>query len=191
MARRKKQVLSGIVLLLILTAVASGALFFAEYLLTHPDLQTQIASFGYLGVMVIATIAGLNVILPIPAVAFTPIFTAAGLGLGGIIFALTLGTLAADFIGYVFGRLSRNTLTNKYPKLIARLEHIHAHHRKWLVPIIFLYAAFMPVPNEAIVIPLALLGVPWRTMMLPLFLGNLVNQSIYAFGMYSAFRLLF
>ncbi|MCU0678337.1 MAG: VTT domain-containing protein [Candidatus Pacebacteria bacterium] len=191
MARRKKQVLSGIVLLLILTAVASGALFFAEYLLTNKDLQEQIASFGYLGVIVIAAIAGLNVILPIPAVAFTPVFTAAGLSLGGIILALTIGTLIADFIGYVFGRVSRSTMTEKYPKLIARLEHIHHNHRTWLVPIIFLYAAFMPVPNEALIIPLALLGVSWRTMVLPLFIGNLVNQSIYAYGMYSMFRLLF
>jgi membrane protein DedA with SNARE-associated domain len=191
MAKRKKQVLSGVVLLLILTAVASLALFSAEYLLNNPDLQAQVASFGYLGVLVIAVIAGLNVILPIPAVAFTPIFTAAGLSLVGIILALTVGTLIADFIGYVFGRLSRETLATKYPAFVRRLENIHNYHRRWLLPIIFLYAAFMPVPNEALVIPLALLGVPWRIMMIPLFLGNLVNQSIYAYGMYTAFRLLF
>lgn len=191
MVKRKKQVLSGLFLLTILLVVAFGALFFAEYLLRTPDLQAQVASLGYFGVVVIATIAGLNVILPIPAVAFTPIFTAAGLNLIGIIFALTIGTLLADFIGYVFGRISRDTLAHKYPKFITRLEHIHKHHRKWLIPIIFLYAAFMPIPNEALIIPLALLGVSWRTMMFPLFLGNLINQAIYAYGMHTAFRLLF
>ncbi len=103
MARRKKQVFSLIALLAMVVIVAGGALFFAEYLLRHPDLQAQVASLGYLGVIVIAMVAGLNVILPIPAVAFTPIFTAAGLNLVGIIFALTVGTLLADFIGYVFG----------------------------------------------------------------------------------------
>jgi membrane protein YqaA with SNARE-associated domain len=191
MARRKKQVFSVLALMAVLVVVAGGALFFAEYLLRHPDLQAQVASLGYVGVVVIATIAGLNVLLPIPAVAFTPIFTAAGLSLAGIILALTIGTLLADFIGYVFGRISRDTLIHKYPKFIIQLEHIHKHHRKWLIPIVFLYAAFIPVPNEALIIPLALLGVTWRTMMFPLFLGNLVNQAIYAYGMHTAFRLLF
>ncbi len=191
MARRKKQVFSLLALVAVLLTVASGALFFAEHLLRNPDLQAEVASLGYFGVIVIATIAGLNVILPIPAVAFTPIFTAAGMSLFGIILALTIGTLIADFIGYVFGRVSRDTLTLKYPKFIARLEHIHKHHREWLIPIILFYAAFIPVPNEALIIPLALLGVTWRTMMFPLFLGNLVNQAIYAYGMHTAFRLLF
>lgn len=191
MVKRKKQVLSGVFLLTVLLIVVFSALFFAEYLLRTPDLQAKVASLGYLGVIVIAMIAGLNVILPIPAVAFTPIFTAAGLNLVGIILALTVGTLLADFIGYVFGRISRDTLALKYPKFITRLEHIHKHHRKWLIPIILFYAAFIPIPNEALIIPLALLGVSWRTMMFPLFLGNLVNQAIYAYGMHTAFRLLF
>jgi membrane protein DedA with SNARE-associated domain len=191
MAKRQRQVFSLVALLTVLMSVGIGALFFAEYLLRHPDLQAQIASLGYVGVIVIATIAGLNIILPIPAVTFTPIFVAAGLSLPGIIFSLTIGTLLADFLGYLFGRLSRDTLTIKYPKLIHRLKDIHKHHHQWLLPIIFLFAAFMPLPNEALILPLAVLGISWKKMVLPLFLGNLVNQTIYAYGMHAVFRLLF
>ena len=191
MARRKKQVLSGIGLLLILTAVASAAFIVAEYTLTHPGLQTQVASFGYLGITLFAMIAGLNVIVPIPAATFTPVFTAAGLTLPLIVLSLTIGTLLADFIGYAFGKLSRETVTAKYPALVARLEHIYEHKRHWLIPVVFLYASFVPIPNEALVIPLAFLGVRWRILILPLFVGNLINQTIYAYGFQNVFYLFF
>ncbi len=188
---RRKQLASGIVLLLILTAVATAALLLAEYTLSNPAFQQFIASFGYIGITVFATIAGLNVLVPIPAATFTPVFTAAGLILPGIILALTLGTLLADFIGYVFGRVSRATVEAKYPSLITKLEHIHATRRAWILPVAFLYAAFVPIPNEALVIPLALLGVSWRSLFLPLLLGNLINQAIYAYGFQNIFWLVF
>ncbi|MFM2423864.1 MAG: hypothetical protein RLZZ70_251 [Candidatus Parcubacteria bacterium] len=191
MAKRRTQILSGVVLLLILTTVALTAFFLAEYTLNNPAMQAWIVSFGYIGITLFATVTGLNVIVPIPAVAFTPVFTAAGLMLPGIIIALTLGTLLADFIGYIFGRVSRTTIAAKYPKLLARLEHLHANHRHWIVPVTFLYAAFAPIPNEALVIPLALLGVSWRSLLLPLLFGNLINQAIYAYSFQNIFRLFF
>ncbi len=191
MARRKKEVLSGIVLLLILTAVASGAFFIAEYTLTHESFQNQIASFGYLGITFLAMVAGLNVIVPIPAATFTPVFTAAGLALPLIVLSLTIGTLLADFIGYAFGKLSRETVATKYPGLVAKLEHLYEHRRTWLLPVVFLYASFVPIPNEALVIPLAFLGIRWRLLVIPLFLGNLINQAIYAYGFQNLYHYFF
>jgi len=191
MAGRKKEVLSGIALLLILTAVASGAFLIAEYTLTHTEFQNQVASFGYLGITILAMVAGLNVIVPIPAATFTPVFTAAGLTLPLIVLSLTIGTLLADFIGYAFGKLSRETVATKYPALVARLEHIYEHKRSWLLPVVFLYASFVPIPNEALVIPLAFLGVRWYTLVLPLFVGNFINQAIYAYGFQNVFWYLF
>ncbi len=191
MARRRKQVLSGIVLLLILTGVASIALFMAEAVLRNPELQRSIVSFGYVGVTLFATIAGLNVIVPIPAATFTPVFTAGGLTLSGIILALTIGTLLADFIGFAFGKLSRETVTTKYPTLVQRLESLYATRRHWVLPVTFLYAAFVPIPNEALVIPLAFLGIRWYTLVLPLFVGNFINQAIYAYGFQNVFWYLF
>jgi len=179
---RQRQILSGIGLLLALAAVASVAFFIAEEVLINPGLQSLIASFGYLGITAFATVAGLNIFLPIPAATFTPIFIAAGLSLPLIILALTVGTLLADLIGFVFGRLSRTTIATQYPKFISRLEHIYAHKRHWLTLIVFIYAAFIPIPNEVLVIPLALLGVRWQAIILPLFFGNYINQTLYAYG---------
>ncbi len=187
MARRKTQVLSGIVLLIILTGVATIAFLIAAEILQNPAMQALVVSFGYVGITAFATIAGLNVIVPIPAATFTPVFTAGGLALPGIILALTLGTLLADFIGFAFGKLSRATVVAKYPGLVRRLENLYETKQHWLIPVVFLYAAFMPIPNEALVIPLAFLGVRWYRLVLPLFLGNLINQTIYAYGFQNVF----
>jgi membrane protein YqaA with SNARE-associated domain len=191
MAKHKKQVLSGIVLVTILSAVAFGAFLIAEEVLVNESLQSLLVSFGYVGITVFATIAGLNVIMPIPAATFTPVFTAAGLSLPLIILALTLGTLAADFIGFLFGKVGRETIAAKYPKLLTRLEHLYTKKQHLLLPVVFLYAAFVPIPNEALVIPLALLGVHWQRLIAPLFFGNLINQAIYAYGFNEVFRFLF
>lgn len=187
MARRKKQVISGIVLLLILTGVATLALLAAEAIINNPALQALVLSFGYLGIVGVAMVAGLNVIVPIPAATLTPIFTAGGLALPGIILALTIGTLLADFIGFAFGKLSRATVETKYPTLVRRLEALYETRRTWLIPVVFLYAAFVPIPNEALIIPLAFLGVRWYRLVIPLFIGNLINQALYAYGFQNVF----
>ncbi len=191
MAKRKKQVLSGVALLLILISVATAALLTAEEVIQNESLQSFLLSFGYVGITVFATIAGLNVLVPIPAATFTPVFTAAGLTLPGIILALTLGTLAADFIGYSFGHLGRATIVAKYPKLVKKLEELYKTKRHWLLPTVFFYAAFIPIPNEALVIPLAFLGIRWRVLATPLLIGNGINQALYAYGFNQIFRLFF
>ncbi len=191
MARRKKQVISGIVLLLILTSVATFALLFAEAVMNDTGLQNWVLSFGYFGIAGLATIAGLNVIVPIPAATLTPIFTAGGLALPGIIIALTIGTLLSDIIGYAFGKISRATVTTKYPRLVNNLESLYKTKRRWVLPVTFLYAAFIPIPNEALIIPLAFLGVRLHTLILPLLVGNLINQTIYAYSFQNVFWYLF
>lgn len=135
----------------------------------------------------IAIIGGLNIFVPIPAVTLTPVFTASGLYLPFVILALTAGTLIADYIGYLFGNVSRPLLYNQYPKIIAWLENKITTKPTLLIPITFLYAAFIPLPNEVLVIPLAVLGIKFRRILLPLIFGNLLNQAIYATSIQTIF----
>lgn len=184
---RVKNVTSSALVVLLFLLIVSLALFAASYLEEHPDLQSVVANFGYPGIILIATIAGLNVIVPVPAASFVPVFTTAGLYLPFIILSLTIGTVLADFIGYRFGRWSSTFVHATYPKIVARLKSIHDNHRFWLLPAVFFYAAFIPFPNEALVLPLAILGIQFRVMFIPLLLGNLVNQTIYAIGIQNVF----
>ncbi len=191
MGKRRKQIVSGAVLLTVLGTIITAAFILAEYVANHPSLQTTIASFGYVGVFLVAVVAGLNVLVPIPAASTVPIFIAAGLDFWLIVTFLTLGTVAADYIGFVFGHLGRDAVSKKYPTELRRFEKIYREKQSWLIPIIFLYAAFVPLPNEAMIIPLAILGVRWHKMFLPLLLGNFVNQALYAIGIHNIFLWLF
>lgn len=180
-----------LLLVAVLLIVTTIALFAAQYIENSTSAQRIITDLGYGGVILIAVIAGINVIVPIPAVTLTPIFTAAGLLLPWIIVSLTVGTLIADYIGYLFGHWSRTHIYRNYPTVVAYIETIYLHHPRLIIPLVFLFAAFMPLPNEVLVIPLALLSVRWRLMVLPLFFGNLINQTIYAYGMDSIYSWLF
>jgi hypothetical protein len=171
----------------VLLGVTLIAFALARYILLHPDLQAHIASIGYVGVGIIAAITSLNVIIPIPAVTFTPVFTAAGLALPQIVVALALGTLAADFISHRLGRWGSGAITAAYPRLVTRLTQLYEKKRSWLLPVVFLYASFVPIPNEALVVPLAILGIKWRFLLVPLLIGNVINQAIYAVGIQTIF----
>ncbi|MBP9717230.1 MAG: hypothetical protein KBD44_00765 [Candidatus Pacebacteria bacterium] len=174
-------------LFLALVTVVVTALFIAQAISDNPELQATVASWGYLGVVLLGIVAGLNVIVPLPAGSFAPAFVAAGMWMPFIIIALTIGTLIADYIGYAFGRWSRTGISEKYPKLLVRYESLITKHHIWLLPVIFLYAAFVPFPSEAIILPLAVLGINFRQMFLPLLLGNLLYQTLLSYGAQNLF----
>lgn len=168
-----------------------GALYSTQHLLANDAVRELVASFGYLGVTFLAVTAGLNAVVPIPAATFTPLFVAAGLSVVGIIAALTIGTLIADLTGYLLGWAGRDVIRAKYPGTYAFFAQLQQERRRLVPPVAFLYASFVPFPNEALVIPLALSGVPVRILLLPLLLGNIVHQSLLVYGVTNVFAVLF
>ncbi len=189
--KRRRAVISGILTLGVFLCLVTFAFLAAQFALHSPLLQTYIAAFGYGGAVGISYIAGLNVLVPLPIATLTPLFTAAGLAIPGLILSFTIGTILADFTGYFLGRIGRETIRSHHPRIVRALEKIYHEHKLWLIPGIFLYVAFVPLPNEVIVIPLALLGMRWNAMLIPLLLGNLVNQTIYAYGIQNIFQWIF
>lgn len=177
-------------LLLIGSAFAATltiAFALAQFVADDAGAQALVANFGYLGVVTLAIIAGLNAIIPVPAATFVPVFASAGLLMPLIIIALVIGTTIADLIGYIFGRWSRRYVADHYPRTFQAVSTLQKNRRHLLLPAVFCYAAFVPFPNEAIIIPLALVGTRFQTFMIPLVLGTLVNQAALAYGFSSAF----
>jgi membrane protein YqaA with SNARE-associated domain len=169
----------------------TGSFFLAAYVRDSSVAQALVSQFGYIGVLMLAVVAGLNAFIPIPAATFTAVFTAAGLQLPIIVLMLVLGTLIADFTGYIFGRWGRELVTKKYPKTYRMITTITVTHRRWLPLFITGYAAFIPLPNETIVIPLAISGIRFETMLIPLLIGNAINQTALAYGIHNIFSWLF
>jgi membrane protein YqaA with SNARE-associated domain len=178
MNKKIKLVLS----LFLIIAIFIGVLFAANSLSNNPELIEFIANFGYFGVIFTAIVAGLNTFVPLPAATFTPLFIASGLSIPLIILALALGTLIADFIGYMLGHISRDLILSKYPRIYAFVTNIQENHQKLIIPVVMLYASFVPFPNEAILIPLALAGTRFRSLIIPLIIGNIIHQAFLIYG---------
>ncbi len=168
-----------------------AALFLAEYVSNNDMAQNLVGQFGYFGILALAVIAGVNVLIPVPAATFVPVFTAAGLWLPLIIVFLVIGTVIADYLGYFVGHWSREFAEEHYPKTYTRIMALNEGHHNLLLPFVFLYAALIPFPNEAIIIPLALIGIRFRTILIPLILGNAINQTALAYGASNIFALFF
>jgi len=174
-------------------SIVLTALLLAVYASTQLSEQTAlialVESWGYPAVVVLGFISGINAIIPIPAATLTPVFSAAGLLLPGIILSLVAGTMIADLCGYLFGASTKNIISEKYPRLVNFLQHIVANHRRWLIPFVIVYAAFIPFPNEAILIPLAFSGITFRYLLIPLIIGNTLHQLVLVYGVIGLTRL--
>lgn len=178
-----------------LAALLGGALtlsfFAANYVAQNDAAQALVERFGYVGILLISIIAGLNLLVPIPAATFTPIYEAAGLSLPAIIAVLVIGTFIADAISYLIGIGGRSLTAERFKDLQTRILHFAEAHRAVLPVMVFLYAAFMPFPNEAIVVPLGFIGVPFRLLIIPLLLGNVVHQTLLTYGAVTLFGVFF
>jgi|GEM_PF-1732805 len=182
-----KKIFELTILLTIVTIIIITSFQLAHFVETHEEAKAIIVQLGYLGVFIVSLISGLNVFFPIPPATFVPIFTAADLLIPFIIVALVLGTLTADIIGYIIGLWSKNFLESHYPRLDSFFTSLNVHHHKWLLPFIFLYSGLAPIPNEALLIPLAVMGIKLRFFIIPLILGTTLYHTLTVFGIQNLF----
>lgn len=159
----------------------------ALYVATNGEARQIVEEFGYVGVLLLAIVSGFNIILPVPAATFTPVFLAAGLDITLIIVFLVIGTTVADIVGYLIGAFGRQLGKEKFPHWYDQLARLNKTRKALVLPFVFLWAAVVPLPNELILIPLALLGYQFRTLIIPLITGTIINQTILARGIDSVF----
>ena len=186
-----KKAAKHILILGLAIAAICGAFILANHISDNKAAQELVARFGYFGIVAIAIVGGLNIIVPIHAATFTPIFVSAGFSMPSIIICLAVGTTLADLAGYAIGRYGRNVTESPFPKIEAKVRHFVEHRPKLFYPGVFLYSAFIPFPNEAILLPLGLFGIKLWKILIPFILGTIIHQTIFAYGFNSVFELLF
>ena len=59
---------------------------------------------------------------------------------------------------------------------------MHARHRFLPLGLLFLYAAFVPLPNELLVIPMAFMRYSMAAVMTAVLFGNVIFNTMWAFG---------
>lgn len=176
---------------LVIAAVLAGSFFLADYIRDNDTAQHLVEQFGYLGMLLIAIVIGLNLFLPVPAAAFTPIYVSAGFSLLGIIATLTLGAMIADAIGYLIGVGGRRITTHTHPALQEKMQLFAVEHHALVLPVVFLFSALSPFPNEVILIPLAMIGIRFRVLFIPLLLGTILYETLLAYSATGIFNYFF
>lgn len=170
-------------LALVLALIVWANLYAAE----HDFVRELARRFGYPGIFVGAAISGFNLIVPIPMVAFFPFFMEVGFDRFLTVLVIAVGMTTGDLVGYLLGRTTREAFAPKVKGMMARLEKLRDQHPVLPFVVMFLYAAFAPIPNEILVIPLAFLRYPFLGIFTAVLAGNMIFNSLVAFGVVRVF----
>ena len=145
-------------------------------------IQDAVLHYGYGGIFFLSIVSGFNIVAPVPLVAFFPLFVASGLNQWITVLVVVVGTTIADVVSYVVGKVGRRLVSSRMEQTIARLEKLK-NRVHYLPPLIlFLFASFVPFPNEILIIPMAFLGYRLRHLLLPVLLGNAVFNTLAMIG---------
>ncbi len=163
-------------------AVIVCGILLGRVALHNEVVRGLVSHYGYGGVFVVAVASGFNVLVPVPAFAFVPLFTAAGLDFAPTVGLIVAGVTLADMIGFFLGRAGRDIDAVRHAKVVRRLEKFRERHRA--APLLFmaLYGSFAPLPNQVIAVPLGLMGYAAYEVVLPILVGNLVFNTLAASG---------
>ncbi|NNM32911.1 MAG: hypothetical protein HKO53_07575 [Gemmatimonadetes bacterium] len=168
--------------LLAVFAVLSLALWANLRAAELDSLRDSVAALGYPGLLGASALSGFNLVVPIPVVAFYPFLIEAGFEPVPTLATIALGMTTGDLVGYLIGDASRTLAKDRMVGLRERVDQLHARHPVLPLAVMFLYAAFAPIPNELLVIPLAFMGYSIVWVMAAVFFGNIVFNSLAAFG---------
>ncbi len=142
---------------------------------------------GYIIVLILGFLGGTSILFPFPYYLFVLTFGAGGANplLLGICagFGVILGETTSYFVGY-HGRI---ILSKKYQEKFNILcKHCNTKTNSILLTIVlFLYGAFVPFPNDLLILPLAAARYNYWKLIIPLGLGNIIFNIIIAFaGLY-------
>ena len=184
----RKKIIHVVIGVIAFVAIVAFALWLSAQVSENPGLRNAILNYGYPGVFLIAFVSGFNVVVPVPVISFLPALTEAGLDFWLSIFIITIGMTLGDTLGFFIGHVSRKYTDIENKKLFAYLSKLKEKHF-WL-PIAFmaLWAMLAPLPNELIVIPLAILGYKYWHVLLAALIGNFVFNVLIAHGITNLFE---
>ncbi|MEY4745247.1 MAG: hypothetical protein RL272_1192 [Candidatus Parcubacteria bacterium] len=166
----------------VVAAVILAGVWLGRFALHNDIVRALVIRYGYGGVFVVALVSGFNLLVPIPAFAFVPLFVASGLDFAVVVALIVAGVTLADMIGFFLGRAGRDLDMVRHAKIVRRLEKFRARHRLAPLVLMALYGAFAPLPNQVMAVPLGLMGYASYEVIGPIFIGNVVFNGLAASG---------
>jgi membrane protein DedA with SNARE-associated domain len=117
-----------------------------------------VTRYGYAGYFIAASIAGINVFVPTTHLIFTAPLLNVGLNPWLLVIFGAMGATLADGVGYFIGSSGRSAFGETFGRIANWLTEVVSKRPRLAPAILFLWAAFMPLPNEILVIPAGVLG---------------------------------
>ena len=141
------------------------------------------AAAGYPGLFLASVVSGFNLVWPVPIAAFYPFFIESGFEPVPTLATIALGMTGGDLLGYLIGDATRHLADHRLAGFRARAEALHNRHRLLPLGLLFLYAAFVPLPNELLVIPMAFMRYSLAAVMTAVLCGNVIFNTGLALGL--------
>lgn len=130
---------------------------------------------GYIATLVLSFIGGISIIIPIPYHLVLMTFAAGGMNpiLLGIV--ATIGQASGDSTSFLLGFSGRTIVPRSLFTVVERFQ-------KWCMSLTYwkfaaaltLYGAVSPFSNDWLLIPMGIAHYPYRKIMIPLEIGNLI-----------------
>lgn len=181
-----KIILQGVSLIMII----SIALYFAHLAKESEQIKNIVGNYGYIGIFIISVMSGFNLVVPIPAVSFLPLFLESGLDYWTTIAIMSAGMTLSDSVAYFLGDFGKKiipSLVNK--KLEKKIKLIHEKYNWAPLVLLFLFASVAPFPNEVLLVPFAFLNYRFIHLLPIIFIGNSVFNFLYSKGIINIFNL--
>lgn len=141
---------------------------------------------SYLLAFTLALIGGISIFFPIPYYLF--VFTLGAGGVNPILLGLSsaVGVIIGESTSYFLGYTGREITSEKVKKQLDKFYKWCITRKPALLPIIFfLYGVFIPLPNDIITVSMGMAHYPYKKVMIPLGLGNIIfNIALASAGFY-------
>ncbi|MDO8510523.1 MAG: hypothetical protein Q7S15_02775 [bacterium] len=170
--------------------IVAFAFYLASRAVVGGSLSVFIAEYGYLGIFFLSIVSGINIIVPIPIISFMPLFIESGLNFWLTVLLVTAGLTIGDGVAYMVGAAGRQVMSEGFRKRIDFFDNFRKKYSHTPFLLLFLFAALAPLPNEVLVIPMALAGYRFLPMFPFLLAGNLIYNTLVAFGFIHLFALI-
>ena len=167
----------------IVAAILAGGFYLAHLIQNNSTAAEIVGNYGYFGAFIISIIGGLNLVVPVPAVAFLPVFLESGLNFWFLILIMGIGVTLADSVAFFVGKLGHEFAHHAgHGASLRWVRHVRERHP--LAPFFaaFFFSVFVPLPNEILMVPLGFLGYRFVYIFPIVLVGNLFFHLLYATG---------
>ncbi|ABE51615.1 VTT domain-containing protein [Methanococcoides burtonii] len=161
--------------ILILSLIALFIVTWTILLFYHPpgELVERLGVRNvYLLVFMLAIIGGISAFTSTTFYTALIVISLGGVSPIGIALFASLGLTFGDLVFYYLGMKSKQCIKGRYANSVFRLTKWMEQIDDRLTMVLIFFYSLTPLPSDIIAIALAIVGFPFRKMIIPLFVGN-------------------